>query len=1165
MTKRLGVDIGSKTAKIVLLAEDGSVDYSKYILHRSQVKKTLVDIVHQLAWRCGDDEVAVTVTGSAGLRVAELLEVPFVQEVIALKTAVQHYVPEADVILEMGGEDTKLVYLRGVPEQRMNNICAGGTGSFIEMMAGLMGEKIEDFPRLAMAYHTIYPIASRCAVFAKSDVRPLLNAGASKSDVAASVLEAVCTQAVAGLSAGRPLEGTVVLLGGPFQHIPALRDAFCRVTGFDREHALVPKDAHLFVVKGAAISDEMSEPMMLTEFEALIRNAEFESEEGINRFRPLFENKQEYRAFRDRHDSCHLPRVTKIKNTTEIHNLFLGIDAGSTTMKMALVDETGAVAAYQYYWNEGDVTSSFNWMLEEIYREARVKYGTNYVLRGSCIVGYGEEFCKAAYRVDRGEVETVAHMRAALALQPDVDFVMDIGGQDIKCFYLEDGMITDLVLNEACSSGCGSLFDSIARSLRRTKEAFAADALYARNPVDLGTRCSTFMDSRVKHAQKEGVPVEDIAAGVCYATVRNALFKVVRQPDFSKVGKHIVVQGGAFANDALLRAFELETGVEVIRPDLSQIMGAWGAALLERDMWLACRDVDEELAMSVRSHLVDSEGLKNLVIKKRSARCGKCANNCQLIVTDFTDGLTGRVRSYVTGNRCERGELDYVQREEATVKPPNMVAAKNALIKSYDRKKQPEDTCTVGIPRVLSLYESYPFWKTFFNKLDIAVVGSDESSDALFRKGMGSIPAEGACYPSKLMWGHAVDVVQKGADFVFVPSMTTSFAREGLLEVPLGAASKTCPLVEHMSSLLTENVDGTELANARFMAPDLTSATTLEEVIAPLAGMLSSAGIERSEEAIREALHAGRDEFRAFFSKLDVANATALSRIEAGEYPGVLLIGHAYHGDPGINHRIDDLLVSMGCAVLERVDYGPLTGKEDQRETIDPEDHFGWTESDKLLSAIRESADHPKLQIVVLRSFGCGIDALAADIAHDRLRNAGRIYAELKIDQIVDLAAIRIRLRSLAYANRQRELGVELRPVEIGEYVETYLEKFRREREALEAEASEHEEERPIRNSKLVSPPGNRMDQPRRKVRFYEGALTGDADMFHDEFIALSGGVGTEPPRSVVAAGISKLAKQEMQTYGRRQAALPREILIAAYKKRLAELPPEYFAAKFHK
>jgi len=1012
----LGIDIGSKTIKVMLTeAETGKVVASEYSRHRSQVKKRLAEVLDSFVWRRGSMPVRITVTGSAGMRVAEVFGVPFVQEVVALKRAVKHFVPEADVILEMGGEDTKLVYLTGVPEQRMNNICAGGTGAFIEMMAGLIGTNVTKMNSLALGYSTIYPIASRCAVFAKSDVRPLVNAGARKEDIAASVLEAVCAQAVAGLSAGRPIEGKVALLGGPFNYIPALRDAFCRVTGMSRNDVIVPDDAHLLVVSGAVMSPEKSEPIELSDFLAAVQAASFESDEGPDRLPPLFENEEDYEAFRKRHSSCTLPR-RKVYDASE--HLFLGIDAGSTTMKVVLIDEDGAVCAYQYGKNQGDATVSLTEMLQAIYRDIRGTWKPNYVIHRVCIVGYGEDFCKRAYRIDTSQVETVAHLRAATELVPDLDFLMDIGGQDIKCFYVDDGLITDVVLNEACSSGCGSLFDSIAHSFRTTKEAFSAQARFAKAPVDLGTRCATFMDSRIKHAQKEGIAPEDIAAGVCYSTARNALYKVVREPDFSKVGDRIVVQGGAFANDALLRAFELETKTEVIRPDLSAIMGAWGAALIARDEWRDLCAQDSSWAERP-STLVSYDELMSMKIVRKSARCNQCTNNCRLTLTQFGENEDGTPRLYVAGNRCDRGaaafDADYVSPKL----PPNMFKVKNAFISACDKAPQPESDIKVGIPKVLALYESYPFWRRFFNELGYTVVAGVESSDEVFRTGMSSIPAEGSCYPSKLVYGHATDLVNRGAQVIFAPNMGTSFAREGLLGRPFDTGLVTCPLVENMGDMLSGNVQGTALEGVPMVIAQLKGLESLDQAVEPLAQALAAAGLACDEQAVRAALDSAQSAYRAFFGKLEARNAAVLDAVDTGSFPGALVVSHAYHIDPGISHKIDELLGKLGYAVLEHVDYGTAVGIGQQG--VKAGAAFDWTENARVLDEVELSRRHPNLQVITLRSFGCGVDALVADELHDRLRSEGRVYAELKLDQITDLAAVRIRIRSLAYAAQQRE------------------------------------------------------------------------------------------------------------------------------------------------
>ena len=1009
---RLGIDIGSKTIKLVLLdGESGKVLFSSYQFHRSKVQQYLLSAVKSCLARCKDRQVQVTVTGSAGMRVAELFDIPFVQEVVALRCAVEAELPDTDVVLEMGGEDTKLVYLTGVPEQRMNTVCAGGTGGFIEMMASMMGTTASHMQGLAAGATTIYPIASRCAVFAKSDVRPLLNAGAKKEDIAASVLRAVCTQAVAGLSAGRPIEGRVVLLGGPFEYIPEMKRAFCTVTDISREEVTVPKDAHLFVARGAALSPDASAPMDLARFVEEVGQAQFANEEGIRSLPPLFTSQEEYDAFRQRHSSCAVPRANIFHCAGD---LFLGIDAGSTTMKVALVNEAGELCAFQYDWNEGDVTLSLPEMLQEIYKDVGFSYMDEKVIRRSCVVGYGEDFCRSAYKIDMGEVETVAHLRAAREIEPEVDFLLDIGGQDIKCFYIRDGLIEDIVLNEACSSGCGSLFDSVARSMSMGKEALAGQALFAGRPVDLGTRCSTFMDSRVKHAQKEGATFGDIAAGVCWSTARNALFKVVRQPDFSKVGKHVVVQGGAFANDALLRAFELECGVEVTRPDLPELMGAWGAALLARDEWLALKEKDPDMAHRVRSSLLDSVDLGKFDKKRTTTRCELCPNNCRLMITTFfsKDDDAGETRTFVTGNRCERGAAAYRDAREKTPAPPNMVKAKNALIDSFDHMPQPDSAVKVGIPKALSLYESYPFWRTFFNELGYAVIAGEKSGEEVFCKGMSCIPAEGACYPSKLAYGHCMALHEKGADVIFIPYLGLDFARRGLLGTGFGAFARECPLVEYLPDMVRGNSAGTALEEQRFLAPDFRAVGSSGECVVALQEALEDVGLCSDPALVRRAWERAQEAYRGFFEKLQKANANVIARIDAGEFPGALVAGHPYHADPGIGHGIDEVVSELGYAVLERMSYDFEDGR--------PAGEGLWISNADLDAQVTMALSHPDLQVIIPRSFGCGIDALCADALHARLRASERVFAEIKLDQIVDLAAVRIRLRSLAYAQRQR-------------------------------------------------------------------------------------------------------------------------------------------------
>lgn len=1011
---RLGIDIGSKTVKLVLLdGNDGSLIYSDYFYHRSQIKKSLLAAVHRCAWLCGDCGVRISVTGSAGMRVAELFDMPFVQEVIALKTGIEKLVPGMDVVLEMGGEDTKLIYLTGTVEQRMNNVCAGGTGGFIDAMAGLMGVKSSSMQRLAMGATSIYPIASRCAVFAKSDVRPLLNSGAKKEDIAASVLQAVCEQAVAGLSAGRPIEGSVALLGGPFYYTPYLKTAFCKVTGISPKNVVIPDQAHLLVAQGAALFSGTSETTTLRRFEERLEACDFSTDGGMKRLPALFSSRAEYESFCVRHAQCKIPRA-EAYNSSE--SFFLGIDAGSTTLKVALVNEDGALCAFQYDWNQGDLSKSLPGMLKSIYRDIDYTYMDKKVIRRSCVVGYGEDYSRAAFHVDMGQVETVAHLRAAREIEPNVDFLMDIGGQDIKCFYIKDGVIEDIVLNEACSSGCGSLFDSIARSMGYSKEALAEEALYAGKPVELGTRCTTFMDSRVKHAQKEGAEPGDIAAGICYSTARNALFKVVHRPDFSQVGKHIVVQGGAFANDALLRAFELVTDTEVVRPDLSQIMGAWGAALLARDEWLSLRKDNPDKADRVKSRILSADELDRLSIRQTASRCGLCTNNCLLSISCFlTEEGRGDERGnvYVTGNRCERGAATYGKKATSRIKPPNMIGLKNALIASFDQFPQPQSNVIIGIPKVLSLYESYPFWKTFFNELGIQVVSLHESDDSIYRAGMSFIPSESACYPSKLVYGHCNKLLESGATALFLPSMTLAFAREGLLgHQSFGERLHECPLIVHMAEMVRGNLEDVANGKTTLIAPAFSNADGLAEVASTLAMALRESRLNYPREAIVNALLKARAAYQEFFDKLDRENSRLLARVDAGEFPGILVMSHAYHSDPGICHGIDELLCKLGYAVFERVDYHfsdppacALSGEE-------------WFANSEHAGNVAKSRLHPNLQLVFLRSFGCGIDAVAADRIHDAVRESGRVYAELKIDQIVDLAQVKIRVRSLAYAAR---------------------------------------------------------------------------------------------------------------------------------------------------
>ncbi|NLG10881.1 MAG: CoA activase, partial [Coriobacteriaceae bacterium] len=746
MTYRLGIDAGSKTIKLVLLDHEGKTVFSQYRLHKSDIRSTMLELLHDGIWRLGDVEAVVTVTGSAGMRIADILDLPFVQEVIATKYAIGQLYPQADVAIELGGEDAKIIYLTDGVEQRMNGSCAGGTGGFIDLMCGTLGVRAQELNSLALGFSTIYPIASRCAVFAQTDVRPLLNEGAKKSDIAASILQAVVTQTVAGLSCGRPIKGTVVFLGGPLQVYSELVSRFRKTLGLTHAQTIKPPDAHLFVAMGAALlSNTLSqETIALSELEQRLKVAPEQEDGGSERLEPLFSTDAELQAFKQRHDRN---RVNRSQLMNYSGDVFLGIDAGSTTCKLVLVGSEGELLYSDYEKSRGSVISTLSEMLEGLYRSLPREYDGSLLvtIRHTKVTGYGEQLLKVAFTADSGEVETIAHLRAARELNPKVDFVLDIGGQDIKCLRIRDGVIDDVILNEACSSGCGALIEGFSRSLGYTQWSFSDVALQAKQPVDLGTRCTVFMTSRVRHAQKQGIPAADIAAGLAYSVVRNALYKVIGYTSAEQLGKHMVVQGGTFMSDAVLRAFELECGCEVTRPSIANLMGAYGAALLARDEVLAAKRSGSAPAQSTLLGPCELAGLNQ---QHGTRRCMGCANNCLLTISSFSNlkGDDPAARVFVTGNRCERGGFA----QEIQHKPENLFAYQQQLLAAYDDDYELEPTLAfdkpvIGIPRVLELHASYPFWQTFFKQLGFVVRSIAASNTTLYRSGAQAVMSEAVC------------------------------------------------------------------------------------------------------------------------------------------------------------------------------------------------------------------------------------------------------------------------------------------------------------------------------------------------------------------------------------------------------------------------------------
>lgn len=1014
MNYRLGIDAGSKTVKFVLLDEKGTIVFSLYRRHRSDIRTTMTEMLHETIWRFGDVETAVAITGSAGMRLISVFEVPFVQEVMATKHAVEKLIPQTDVAIELGGEDAKIIYFTNGVEQRMNATCAGGTGGFIDLMAGMLGVRSGDLDSLARGYQTIYPIASRCAVFAQADVRPLLNGGARRSDIAASVLQAVVTQTVAGLSCGRRIEGNVAFLGGPLHYLPELVSRFRKTLGLTQEQVIRPRDAHLFVATGAALfsqdTQEPAAPILLSQLEDRLKAAPLEEDGGIERLDPLFESAEELGAFKERH-GCNQVRRTPLMRYTG--DAYLGIDAGSTTVKLVLVDREGRLLYSQYEKTYGKLLDLISGMLQDLYLALPREYdGERLVtIRHTVVTGYGEQLLRIALNADSGVVETIAHLRAARELVDDVDFVLDIGGQDIKCMHIRDGVIDDVSLNEACSSGCGSLIEGFARALGYTQWSFSAEALKATRPVDLGTRCTVFMTSRVRHAQKEGISGADIAAGLAYSVVKNALFKVIGFTDPSQLGRKVVVQGGTFMSDAVLRAFELVSGCEAIRPDIANLMGAYGAALLARDTAVT----------DAATGLLDTARLRSLKTRQTTHCCEGCSNGCLLTINDFDIDADSH-RRFVTGNRCERGAGS----ERTSVQPPNLYAYEQGLLRTYTTEMN-KTGAVMGIPRVLDLYGQYPFWFTFFTELGYHVITIDESSTTLYRKGAHTVVSESVCYPAKVVHGHVATLIEQGADLIFLPKLGTASIGDAALFEPTGVTIG-CPVATDYVNVVQCDVQTDGESSTNFVSPDLSdwNVLTLNGRAAIIQVALKDTGTEEQYESrdidhIEEALLRAQQEQERFNRRLQDKADEALASMKAENIHGIVLAGHPYHVDPGLNHGIDTLLTVLGFVVFSPRSIAHLT-REDGTCDTPPATLVArrWLQPAHLYQVADVVARHPDLDLVQLYSFGCGVDALSIGQARKIIEGAGKIFTVFKVDEIVDLAAVRIRLRSLAAALAQR-------------------------------------------------------------------------------------------------------------------------------------------------
>ena len=988
----LGIDIGSTTVKIAILDSNNDVAFSDYERHYANIQETLSDLLGRAIYKLGAIHASPVITGSGGLTLAKHLGVPFVQEVIAVSTALQNYAPQTDVAIELGGEDAKIIYFEGGNvEQRMNGVCAGGTGSFIDQMASLLQTDASGLNEYAKDYKALYTIAARCGVFAKTDIQPLINEGASKEDLAASIFQAVVNQTISGLACGKPIRGHVAFLGGPLHFLSELKEAFVRTLKLDEEHTIAPKHSHLFAAIGSALNSKRDLDVSLQEMQNRL-GSKIKMEFEVERMEPLFASEKEYHAFKSRHDKHQVP----VKDLASYKGkAFLGIDAGSTTTKAALVGEDGTLLYSFYHNNDGDPLGTTIRAIKEIYSQLPKEVEIVH----SCSTGYGEALIKAALLLDEGEVETVSHYYAASFFEPDVDCILDIGGQDMKCIKIKNQTVDSVQLNEACSSGCGSFIETFAKSLNYSVEDFAHEALFARNPIDLGTRCTVFMNSKVKQAQKEGAEVADISAGLAYSVIKNALFKVIKVSDASELGNHIVVQGGTFYNNAVLRSFEKIAGCEAIRPDIAGIMGAFGAALIARERYIDCEGTT----------MLSIDEIEALEYSTTMTKCKGCTNNCRLTINHFSGG-----RKFITGNRCERG----LGKEKSDNKLPNLFAYK--LKRYFDYEPLSEEDAkrgTIGIPRVLNMYENYPFWFTFFHTLGFRVVLSPASTRKIYELGIESIPSESECYPAKLAHGHVQWLINEGVEHIFYPSIP--YERNEFEEAN---NHYNCPIVTSYPENIKNNIDAIVNGDVDFIHPFL-SLKSEETVSYRLIEELSDKfSIPASE--ITAAVHAAWEELSSCREDMKRKGEETIKYLDETGNRGIVLAGRPYHIDPEVNHGIPELVNSYNIAVLTEDSISHLHPVERPLNVMDQ-----WMYHSRLYAAANFVKTKDNLDLIQLNSFGCGLDAVTTDQVAEILNNSDKIYTSLKIDEVNNLGAARIRVRSLLAAIRVREQRGEKREI----------------------------------------------------------------------------------------------------------------------------------------
>lgn len=984
----VGLDVGSTTVKIVVMDNNLNTIYRDYQRHYSDTKNTVCNVLENLSTMFPESLLTIALTGSGAMSAAKFLDLPFIQEVVSCKRAIEKYIPKTDVVIELGGEDAKIIYFDKSIEQRMNGTCAGGTGAFIDQMASLLHTDPTGLNELAKKHNMIYPIASRCGVFAKTDVQPLLNEGAAKEDIAASIFQAVVNQTISGLACGRPIRGHVAFLGGPLNYLPELRKRFIETLKLKDEEIIIPEEAHLLVAKGAALDSVNTNAITIEKLRSKIGVLKISHDNTSVPLHPLFTTNADYEEFKQRHEK---DKVENKDLKTYKGNAFIGIDAGSTTTKLVLIDDEGHLLYSLYGSNEGNPLQSVINYLKTLYKEIP----EDVTIRFSGITGYGEKLVQTALNIDLNEIETIAHYTAAKKFMPNVTSIVDIGGQDMKYIKLKNGAIDNILLNEACSSGCGSFIETFAKSLNLSIADFVKSAIESRCPVDLGSRCTVFMNSRIKQAQKEGYSVGDISAGLSYSVIKNAIQKVMKVRDTATLGNYIVVQGGTFYNDAVLRAFELIVNKNVIRPNIAGLMGAYGVALLAKEQYAANNDKEY-----ISTILKDNE-LDNLKIDASHIRCGLCENHCLLTVNKFSNG-----KKYISGNRCERGAGNINGNKNL----PNVMKYKfNRLFNYIPLEEKDAPRGTIGIPRVLNMYEDYPFWFTFLTELGFRVIISEKTTRKTYEKGMESMPSESVCFPAKLSHGHIISLIDQGIKTIFYPCMP--FSRK---EFKQADNKYNCPIVISYSEVLRNNVEELKENNIKFLNPFLPfDPKTLAETILDLPEFKE---YNFTKKELIQAAKKAEEEYQNFKKDIREKGKEALAYMKERNLKGIVLAGRPYHTDPEVNHGIDTLITGLGLCVLTEDSIADMATLKYRLRVVNQ-----WVYHARLYAAADFVGTQKDLELVQLNSFGCGVDAVTTDQVEEILESYGKMYTLIKIDEVNNLGAVRIRIRSLLASMKKRE------------------------------------------------------------------------------------------------------------------------------------------------